>query len=97
MPHSMAVDPAALLAAADAIEKQAAQMLAIHTAWDAAVHAALPGWIGRSRHALEELTAGWAADRVELAGKLTDLATSLRMGAASFTEMDGFHAGTLGG
>lgn len=97
MPHSMAVDPAALLAAADAIEEQAAQMLAIQTAWDAAVRAALPGWIGRSRHALEDLTAGWAADRVELAGRLTDLAAGLRLGAASFAEMDGFHAGTLGG
>ena len=95
MPHPLAVDPPALLAAAAALEEQAATLAGAHAAWDAAVHAALPGWIGRSRRALEQLADQWAVDSAALAARLNEIAASLRVSAASFAEADRVHARTL--
>ena len=100
MPHPlpvdpMSVDPDALLAAAAAIEEQAATLTAAHTEWDSAVHTALPGWIGQSRRALEELAGHWTADSVALNARLCDVAASLRVSAASFAEADRVHARAL--
>lgn len=95
MPNSMNVDPDALLAAAAAIEEQAATLADAQTAWDTAVHAATPGWIGQSRRALDELAAQWALDSAALTARLSDLAVSLRVSAASFAETDRLHARAL--
>lgn len=95
MPHPMTVDPAALLAAAAAIEEQAATFAAAHTAWESAVCAARVGWIGQSGRALEELAGQWAADSAALTARLNDLAASLRVSAASFAETDRVHARTF--
>lgn len=97
MPQPLSVNPAELLAVAAAIDEQSATLAAAHAAWDRAVHAARPGWIGRSRDALDELTEQWTLDSAALAARLADLAASLRVSAASFAEADRLHARALRG
>ena len=95
VPDSMAVDTAALLAAAAAIEEQTEAMVAVHACCDVAVRSALGGWIGQSRHALDELNASCTSGTASLASRLRDYSTALRSAATSFAEMDRLHARTL--
>lgn len=95
MPESLRLDPEALLAAAAAIEGEAARLVAIHSGCDEAVRSAMPGWIGRSRRALDDLAVQWTSDTAALTARLYDLASGLRISAESFAAMDRSHARSL--
>ena len=96
MPQPLAVDPDALRAAAAVLDDQAAALATAHGAWDAEVHAALPGWVAESRRALEDLAGQWGADAAALTARMREIAAGLRVSAASFAEADRMHARALG-
>lgn len=77
-----------LLAAAADLDAHAGNLLAAHTAADAAAECALGGWAGRSRVAIAETAERWAGLTTAVAARLDGHAQGLRTSARSYAAGD---------
>ncbi len=77
-----------LLAAAADLDAHAGNLVAAHTAADAAAECALGGWAGRSRVAIAETAERWAGLTTAVAARLDGHAQGLRTSARSYAAGD---------
>lgn len=88
MPEPSHTDLELLLTCAADLDAHAGEILAAQTAAAAAAESALGGWAGRSRAAMHQAAAGWAASAAELSARLEGYADALRTGAHRYTATD---------
>lgn len=97
MPGSLNVNPELLAAAAAQADTESQNVFARHSAADAAVDAALYGWVGTSRAALAEAAQCWAATTTALTARLYRHGEALRISGLTYAEMAAAHARALSG
>ena len=69
--------------------------IARHSAADGTADAALAGWVGRSRSALEAAAADWAQATTALSTRVYRHGEALRVCGLTFAAMEAEHAGRL--
>lgn len=77
MPQELRVAPEDLLVSGTQTANHAENVAAVHTASDARIESAMPGWTGASQAAMAAIAAKWQATSAALSSRLVDHAQAL--------------------
>ena len=88
MPEPLHVAAESLILSGALADDQADDLLATQARADSAVDSALTGWVGRSAAALSASVATWATATQDLADRICEHGTALRITGTAFADME---------